>query len=1054
MKKENSNMAPESRLETAADRREMLRSGALLGGACLAAALGGTASAETAPAPRGAGKKVEASDYIYSTCLQCNTGCEIKVKIQDGVAVKIDGNPYGPRALDPHIDWRTPAAQAAKLNGVICPKGQSGIQTAYDPYRVVKVLKRAGKRGEGKWTTISFQDAISEIVNGGALFPQDGGNAVTGLRDLYALKDPKVYSSMATDVTSIQDGKMTVAQFKEKYKDHLDKLIDPEHPDFGPKNNQFVFNWGRLKAGRQDFFLRFVKDSFGSTNGHGHTTVCQGSIYFSGKSMSDQPSGGKWTGGAKAYWMADTSNAEFIIYWGANVLEGNYGPPLKVPKITKGLASKKLKVAVIDPRYSKIAAKAWKWLPIKPGEDAAFAMGMIRWIIENERFDKRYLENCNKAAATADGEPTWSNAAWLVKMRADGTGSAFVRASELGLGGDADTFVCMRDGVPVAFKSDDTAKAAEGDLFVNTTINGISVKSGLQILYEESAKKTIPEWANVAGLSPNDITTLASEFTSYGKRAVVEIHRGVSQHTNGFYNVLATMGSLNTLIGNLDWKGGLVYGGGTYGEAGGTGRPFQLADHPAKITPFGIDIIRGGASYEKSTIFSGYPAKRPWYPLASDVYQEVIPSAGDAYPYPIKALFLYMGSPVYALPAGHSLIPTLMDPTKIPLFVCSDITIGETSQYADYIFPDLTYLERWEFHRTHPSIVHRVSPVRQPAIPTPNETVRIFNEEMPVSMESVMLAIAEQLQLPGFGPGGFGSTGDLSRPEHYYLRMVANIAFGDASGGTDTCPDASDEEMQVFLNARKHLPKPLFDEAKWAAAVGPTWWKKAVYVLNRGGRWWSFNEAWSGEKTKAQYGKLVNLYHEKPATTRNSLTGLYMSGIATYLPLADSLGKPLDQRDAPFTVITNRNMLACKSRTISNYWLTDILAQNMIEMSTVDAARLGLKDNEEVWLLSASNPEAVWNLGHGKTKPLLGRLRLTDRIRPGVISFELGYGHWAYGASSQTIDGEVIPGDPRRGTGIHANSAMIVDPHLRSPLSDVVGGSAVFYDTKVFVVKA
>lgn len=1039
--------------ETATARREIIRGSALLGGACLAAIFGESASAQTSSGSRVAAQKIEASDWIYTTFLQCNTGCEIKVRIQDGLAVKIDGNPYGPRAMDPHIDWRTPVSQAAKLKGSICPKGQAGMQSAYDPYRVIKVLKRAGKRGEGKWTTISFSDAITEIVNGGVLFPQDGGNRVTGLRDLYALRDPKVIAAMRADVARIQDKKLTVAEFQEKYKEHLDKLIDPNHPDLGPKNNQFVFNWGRLKAGRSDFFLRFVRDSFGSVNAHGHTTVCQGSIYFAGKSMADQPSGGSWSGGAKAYWMADTSNAEFIIYWGANVLEGNYGPPLKVPKITRGLASKRLRVAVIDPRHSKIAAKAWKWVPIRPGEDAAFAMGMIRWIIDNNRFDRRYLENCNRAAAAGDGEPTWSNAAWLVKIRPDGTAGAFLRGADVGLGGDADTFVCLRGGRLAAFKSDDAANAVEGDLFVDTTIQGIRVKSGLQLLYEEAAKRTIEGWATLAGISPRDIIDLASEFTSHGKKAVVEIHRGVSQHTNGFYNVLATMGALNTLIGNLDWKGGLIYGGGAYGETGGTGRPFQLGDHPAKITPFGIDIIRGGASYEKSTIFAGYPAKRPWYPLASDVYQEVIPSAGDAYPYPIKALFLYMGSPVYALPAGHSVIPTLLDPTKIPLFVCSDIVIGETSQYADYIFPDLSFLERWEFHRTHPSIVHRVSPVRQPAIASPNETVRVFNQEMPISMEAVFLALAERLQMPGFGPGGFGAGGDLTRPEHFYLRMVANIAFGDSSAGTDVCPDASDEELEIFRQARKHLPKSVFDETLWEQIVGPAWWKKVVYVLNRGGRWWAYDHAWIADQVRSKYGKLVNLYHEKPATTRNSLTGAYLSGVATYLPIADARGRPLDHRDAPFTLITNRHMLACKSRTISNYWLTSVLPENTIEMNRADARRLGLKDGEEVWVFSASNPDAEWNLGRGQTKPLQGRLRLSDRIRTGVITFELGYGHWAYGASEQTIDRDVIPADPRRAAGIHANAAMAVDPHLRSPLSDVVGGSAVFYDTKVFVIK-
>jgi tetrathionate reductase subunit A len=67
-------------------------------------------------------------------------------------------------------------------------------------------------------------------------------------------------------------------------------------------------------------------------NYHGHTTVCQGSLYFSGKAMSDQFVEGKFTGGSKFYWQADTGNAEFCIFVGANPFEANYGPPLRVPR--------------------------------------------------------------------------------------------------------------------------------------------------------------------------------------------------------------------------------------------------------------------------------------------------------------------------------------------------------------------------------------------------------------------------------------------------------------------------------------------------------------------------------------------------------------------------------------------------------------------------------------------------------------------------------------------------------------------------------------------------
>ncbi len=51
-----------------------------------------------------------------------------------------------------------------------------------------------------------------------------------------------------------------------------------------------------------------------------------------------------------------------------------------------------------------------------------------------------------------------------------------------------------------------------------------------------------------------------------------------------------------------------------------------------KIKPWGISSIRHGVQYDKTTIFKGYPSKRVWYPFSSDIYQEVIPSAGDMYP--------------------------------------------------------------------------------------------------------------------------------------------------------------------------------------------------------------------------------------------------------------------------------------------------------------------------------------------------------------------------------------------------------------------------------------
>src|SRR3990170_1380325 len=56
---------------------------------------------------------------VASVCLQCPAGCGILVRVVDGRAVKIEGNPKHPINL-----------------GRLCPKGQIGLQILYDPDRI------------------------------------------------------------------------------------------------------------------------------------------------------------------------------------------------------------------------------------------------------------------------------------------------------------------------------------------------------------------------------------------------------------------------------------------------------------------------------------------------------------------------------------------------------------------------------------------------------------------------------------------------------------------------------------------------------------------------------------------------------------------------------------------------------------------------------------------------------------------------------------------------------------------------------------------------------
>jgi len=84
--------------------------------------------------------------FSESVCGLCPGGCGIMVRKVDNRAVKIEGIKGHP-----------------VNDGGICILGLSGLQLLYGPTRIKQPMKRAGKRGEGKWEPISWQQAIGEI---------------------------------------------------------------------------------------------------------------------------------------------------------------------------------------------------------------------------------------------------------------------------------------------------------------------------------------------------------------------------------------------------------------------------------------------------------------------------------------------------------------------------------------------------------------------------------------------------------------------------------------------------------------------------------------------------------------------------------------------------------------------------------------------------------------------------------------------------------------------------------------------------------------------------
>lgn len=84
----------------------------------------------------------------WGFCDMCYWRCGIKVRSHQGKAFKIDGNPEHP------------------LNrGVVCAKGNSGIQVAFAPNRLKQPMERTGERGANQWRPIPWDEALDKVAH-------------------------------------------------------------------------------------------------------------------------------------------------------------------------------------------------------------------------------------------------------------------------------------------------------------------------------------------------------------------------------------------------------------------------------------------------------------------------------------------------------------------------------------------------------------------------------------------------------------------------------------------------------------------------------------------------------------------------------------------------------------------------------------------------------------------------------------------------------------------------------------------------------------------------
>lgn len=218
--------------------------------------------------------------------------------------------------------------------GICCTRGTRAPEIVYSPDRVLHPLKRVGERGEGRFERVSWDEALDLLAE--------------GLQKIAARHGPEavcMYSGRGTFEQSLCD------------------LLTP--------------------AGLRESSAWSLLFPFGSPNTTGVGAIC----YVAHGMIAPMTTYGVYA----ADTFSDLEHSDLVVVWGANPTTDS--PPENVARI-KAATQRGAPLIVIDHRRIEILrAVDGRWLGIRPGTDGALALGMIHVVIEENLYDREFVEN-------------------------------------------------------------------------------------------------------------------------------------------------------------------------------------------------------------------------------------------------------------------------------------------------------------------------------------------------------------------------------------------------------------------------------------------------------------------------------------------------------------------------------------------------------------------------------------------------------------------------------------------------------------------------------------
>ena len=247
----------------------------------------------------------------------CHNMCGQLVYVKDGKVVKVEGDPQDPYS-----------------KGRCCARCLNLPEAMYSEKRVTHPLKRVGKRGEGKWEKITWDEAYDIIEE-----------KVRGIWKDYGAESIVCFQGTGRNIVW-QTPFLAFTAFKT--------------PNFA---------LGFL-SGDSCMLPRNTAQTYVL----GDPTIVDMGVQF--EDGMDNP---------------DWKPQECLVIWGNNPLVSN-GDGF-IGHWIIDVMKMGTQLIVIDPELTWLAAHSKIWLPIRPGTDGPLAMAMLNVIIQEDLYDHEFVEN-------------------------------------------------------------------------------------------------------------------------------------------------------------------------------------------------------------------------------------------------------------------------------------------------------------------------------------------------------------------------------------------------------------------------------------------------------------------------------------------------------------------------------------------------------------------------------------------------------------------------------------------------------------------------------------